>query len=73
MHLAKQALSFTVSRYFYISLQMLLEHQHLFDFKPELKFPTNVWSQNQKKASISPSIKIHLNLRVVNPLNSNGV
>lgn len=48
MHLAKQACSFTLSRYFYISLQMLVEHQHLFGFKPELKFPTNVWRQNQK-------------------------
>lgn len=48
MHVAKQACSFTLSRYFYISLQMLVEHQHLFGFKPELKFPTNVWRQNQK-------------------------
>lgn len=48
MHLAKQACSFTLSRYFYVSLQMLVECQHLFGFKPELKFPTNVWRQNQK-------------------------
>lgn len=48
MHLAKQACSFTLSRYFCISLQMLVEYQHLFGFKPELKFPTNVWRQNQK-------------------------
>lgn len=48
VHVAKQARSFTLSRYFYISLQMLVEHQHLFGFKPELKFTTNVWRQNQK-------------------------
>lgn len=32
---------------------MLLEHQHLFGFKPELKFPTNVWRQNQKGKDFS--------------------
>lgn len=33
MHLTKQAHSFTLSRYFYISLQMLVEHQTLVWFE----------------------------------------
>lgn len=71
MHLAKQACSFTLSRYFYISVQMLVE-DHLFGFKPELKFPTNVWRQNQKGKYFSQN-QNPFKLRVVNPLNSNGV
>jgi len=42
MRLAKQACSFTLYGYFYILLQMLVEHQHLFGLKPELKLPTEV-------------------------------